>query len=213
MAGTIIADYIRADANKLSLNVGNTTIATINAMGLLSNTNNVIIAADGSFNANSVTTGTISKTIMAQTSMPSNTICQIVRALDSTVRSQTANNTPQAAGSVTITPKYSNSMIIGLFNIANENSGVANMGTRFYIRRIVGGTATDVLFVDYELYDSATTSQLISRATLNFTDSPGTTSPVTYQYFFCPDVSSAGANARMNQYGGPTSMVVMEVSP
>ena len=47
MAGTIIADYIRTDANKLSLNVGNTTFATINAMGLLSNTGVQIIDQNG----------------------------------------------------------------------------------------------------------------------------------------------------------------------
>jgi hypothetical protein len=58
MAGTIIADYIRTDANKLSLNVGNTTFATINAMGLLSNTgvqiinqNGLVTLADGQITA------------------------------------------------------------------------------------------------------------------------------------------------------------------
>lgn len=54
MAGTIIADYIRTDANKLSLNVGNTTFATINATGFYSNTgvqlinqNGLVTLADG----------------------------------------------------------------------------------------------------------------------------------------------------------------------
>jgi hypothetical protein len=47
MAGTIIADYIRTDANKLSLNVGNTTFATINAGGFYSNTGTQIINQNG----------------------------------------------------------------------------------------------------------------------------------------------------------------------
>jgi lipoprotein-releasing system permease protein len=47
MAGTIIADYIRTDANKLSLNVGNTTIASVNAMGILNSNGGVILNANG----------------------------------------------------------------------------------------------------------------------------------------------------------------------
>ena len=149
---------------------------------------------------------------MAQSSMPSNTICQIVRNSDSTVRSQTSNSTPQLAGSVTITPIYSNSLIIGNFNISNENSGIADLGTQFVIYRVVGGAYTTVHTVSYDLYDSATNSQTINRSTIQFTDSPATTSAVTYQYAFAP-TGAAGGNVRINQYGGATTMVVMEVSP
>jgi hypothetical protein len=59
MAGTIIADYIRTDANQLSLNVGNTTFATINAMGFLSNTGVQIISPTGTINAASIAAGSI----------------------------------------------------------------------------------------------------------------------------------------------------------
>jgi hypothetical protein len=54
MAGTIICDYIRTDANKLSLNVGNTTFATINAGGFYSNTGTQIIDQNGKINYSSV---------------------------------------------------------------------------------------------------------------------------------------------------------------
>jgi len=60
MAGTIIADFIRTDANQLSLNVGNTTFATINASGILSNTGSVIINASGQV-PNTVITGTMTQ--------------------------------------------------------------------------------------------------------------------------------------------------------
>lgn len=59
MAGTIIADYIRTDANQLSLNVGNTTFATINASGLFSNTGTQIINQNGQLPAASVGTSQI----------------------------------------------------------------------------------------------------------------------------------------------------------
>lgn len=212
MAGTIIADYIRADANKLSLNVGNTVVVSVNAMGILSNTGVVIIDQNGNINANVITSGVITKSIMSQTSMPSNTVCQIVRSIDSTVRSQSGNTTVQMAGSVTITPKYSNSVIIGMFNIANENTGTSDLGTKFEIYRVVGGTVvTSVASVSYDLYESGVNSQLINRSQLQFTDSPGTTSAVTYQYAFAP--THTGGTARMNNYSYATNMVVMEVSP
>jgi hypothetical protein len=59
MAGTIIADFIRSDANKISLNVGNTTFATINASGFLSNTGTTIIAANGQISGASVIASSI----------------------------------------------------------------------------------------------------------------------------------------------------------
>lgn len=74
MAGTIIADYIRADANKISLNVGNTTIASINASGILSNTGTVIVGPNGALGAgatiaNSSITGTITQSQIADSSI------------------------------------------------------------------------------------------------------------------------------------------------
>ena len=71
MAGTIIADFIRTDASQLSLQVGNTTFATINAMGLLSNTGTTIIAANGVISG----AGTIAKT-----ALPSGSVLQVVSA-------------------------------------------------------------------------------------------------------------------------------------
>lgn len=57
MAGTIIADFIRADANRISLNVGNTVIASINASGILSNTGSVIINQNGQIANTALFTG------------------------------------------------------------------------------------------------------------------------------------------------------------
>ena len=67
MAGTIIADFIRTDANQLSLNVGNTTFATINAMGFLSNTGVQIISPTGTVNGASIAANTIVANSLAST--------------------------------------------------------------------------------------------------------------------------------------------------
>jgi len=72
MAGTIIADYIRADANKLSLNVGNTTFATINSSGFFSNTGVQIIDQNGQVGALSVGTNQLQTGAVTQTKIGSN---------------------------------------------------------------------------------------------------------------------------------------------
>jgi hypothetical protein len=68
MAGTIIADFIRTDANRLSLNVGNTTFATINASGFFSNTGTQLIAANGTV-ATSGLSGTIATSQIADSAI------------------------------------------------------------------------------------------------------------------------------------------------
>ena len=76
MAGTIIADFIRTDANQLSLNVGNTTFATINAGGFYSNTGTRIIAANGTVSTSALS-GTISTSQIANSSVTSDKISSI----------------------------------------------------------------------------------------------------------------------------------------
>jgi hypothetical protein len=58
LAGTIIADKIQTENAFLTLNVGQTLVATINASGILSNTGTTMIAANGRF-SNTALTGTI----------------------------------------------------------------------------------------------------------------------------------------------------------
>jgi hypothetical protein len=79
MAGTIICDFIRTDANQLSLNVGNTTFATINSSGFYSNTGIQLIAANGKISgasviANSIVTSAVLDSAITQTKLASNVV-------------------------------------------------------------------------------------------------------------------------------------------
>jgi hypothetical protein len=96
MAGTIIADFIRTDANKLSLNVGNTTFATINASGFFSNTGTQLIAANGQISGASLVSGSIPGSAISTTantiprsSMTSGAILQVVQVSYNTVYENT----------------------------------------------------------------------------------------------------------------------------
>jgi hypothetical protein len=117
MAGTIIADFIRTDANQLSLNVGNTTFATINASGFFSNTGTQLIAANGKVSGASVISGSIPGSAISTTantiprsSMTSGAILQVVQISYSTVYENTASGSeydlpsPLGDGTCNITP-------------------------------------------------------------------------------------------------------------
>ena len=97
MAGTIIADFIRTDASQLSLNVGNTTFATINASGFFSNTGTQLIAANGKVSGASVISGSITSAAFAtaantipRSAMTSGAVLQVVQASYSTVYENTS---------------------------------------------------------------------------------------------------------------------------
>jgi hypothetical protein len=85
MAGTIICDYIRTDANKLSLNVGNTTFATINAMGLLSNTGVQIINQNGQLQSGAIQDGVITQSKIASDVVGTGPAFQVYGASDVTI--------------------------------------------------------------------------------------------------------------------------------
>ena len=72
LAGTIIADFIRTDASQLSLNVGNTTFATINSSGLFSNTGTQLIAANGAISGASVIASSITNDKLSLSANDSN---------------------------------------------------------------------------------------------------------------------------------------------
>jgi hypothetical protein len=65
MAGKIIADIIEAPYNKVSLNVGNVTVASINASGVYSNTGNLLITNTGSIGSAAIAANAITQTAIA----------------------------------------------------------------------------------------------------------------------------------------------------
>jgi hypothetical protein len=121
MAGTIIADYIRADANRISLNVGNTVIASINASGILSNTGTVMISSSGAFDANNVNynNSTILPSGRFRSSlMPANSVLQVVSTVKTDPYTASGTTFTTVTGlTATITPTSANSKILVILNM------------------------------------------------------------------------------------------------
>lgn len=184
MAGTIIADYIRSDANRISLNVGNTIVASVNAMGILSNTGNVMISSAGAITANNISLGRI----VTPSVMPTGSVLQVVQAskTDTWTATTGAGYSAVTGFSVAITPTSSTSKILvmmtahassytyhikgvikrnGTVIVQGDTAGSRPRSTFTHIG-YAGGTAND----QYHIYP----------ITYVYLDSPATTSSCTY---------------------------------
>lgn len=124
MAGTIIADFIRTDANQLSLNVGNLTFATINASGFFSNTGTQLIAANGKISGASVIASSIPGTAFATAAIPSSKIgtgavLQVVSTLKTDTFTSSSTSFTNITGLTgTITPTSTSSKILVMASVA-----------------------------------------------------------------------------------------------
>ena len=216
MAGTIIADYIRTDANKLSLNVGNTTIASINVMGLLNSTGGVILNANGTF-ASGVTfpasgiTGTITNSQIStaantvpRTSVTSGAVLQVV-STNYTTDSTYLSATPASVVSATITPTTATSKILVLYNF-NSLFKNGNAEGQYYI--YLNGSS--LAFVDgIALYDGTSGYHSAGSVSGSYLHSPASTSAQTYALYIG---SNGAASVRLNTEGGVTTITLMEIA-
>jgi len=193
MAGTIIADFIRTDANQLSLNVGNLTFATINASGLYSNTGTQLIAANGKISgasviANSVGTSAIADSAITRTKMGyPGAILQVVQTIKTDTFSMSGSTLTTIPGfTANITPIYATSKILvtvfmnvgqGYYNTQGRlmrNSTAIGIGDLSSARpRMTWATNTYVANQTYEEYH-------MKPVTVSYLDSPATTSLLSY---------------------------------
>ncbi len=233
MAGTIIADYIRTDANQLSLNVGNTTFATINAMGFLSNTGVQIISPTGAINAASIAAGSIpagklGAASVARTNMYSGAVLQVVSAIktDTFSFSVTARTWTSVTGlSAAITPSSTSNKVLvtAVVSISATNTYNA-MGariTRNGTAVAVGDTAGSRQFAFFGSDDWLSAAQANQgQIYISFLDSPSTTSAVTYQLQLVNDRDTEtiyvnrgqGDTDSSQSFRNASSITVMEIA-
>ena len=215
MAGTIIADFIRTDANQLSLNVGNTTFATINAMGFLSNTGVQIISPTGTINAASIAAGSIpagklGAASVARTNMYSGAVLQVVSNTTLTQFSTTSTSFSDIGLTATITPTSSSSriLILGSFgDTSSQNQGGAAGNKLILLRnstQIGGG-----LFANQWNYPGQAV-HMISSGGIAYVDSPSSTSALTYK--FQGGSQGAGRTMEFMRDGTIGSIILMEIA-
>ena len=214
MAGTIIADFIRTDANRLSLNVGNTTFATINASGFFSNTGTQLIAANGKISGASLVSGSITSAAFAtaantipRSSMTSGAVLQVVYV--PYPGNQTLNTgTATSVLSGSITPTSATSKILVSASVVMHRDGSGNVGY-YWTAGIYKTTVANILYImaDAGLYQAPADG---FRAFYfgEFLDSPATTSAVTYGIV---GQRQSSGSATFGQ-GGNLCLTLMEIA-
>jgi hypothetical protein len=229
MAGTIIADFIRTDANQLSLNVGNTTFATINASGFFSNTGTQLIAANGKISGASVIASSIPGTAFATAAIPSTKIgtgavLQVVQSVKTDTTSTTSTSFSDITGlSVTITPTSATSKFYIVYNThiglaSGAYSGgikLVRNSTDIYLGDAAGSRirASNWAYSDYYNY-------AYWQCPGAYLDSPATTSAVTYKLQLASGYSGTTVSLNYNYINGdnsytgraPSHITVMEIA-
>jgi len=189
MAGTIICDYIRADANKISLNVGNTVIASINASGILSNTGSVIISPTGALG---------SGIVLNKDSLPSGSVLQVIQTVKTdTFSTQSGSFTDVTGLSVSITPTKASSKILVSCAVAvgyNHDGTVTRRGGISLFRgstNLLVPTSAGSRSPSYAWASEMSSNEVYNTYCFEFLDSPNSTSSLSYNI----KVLNAGAGS------------------
>jgi len=150
-------------------------------------------------------------TSVSSSDLPAGTVVQGFAQQSSGV-STTAGTTYLDTGStITMTPKFSNSIIILNAMLAAEQYSAANTGSRYQIIRNKNGSDTEIYNSQYDLYHSAQASnnQHITKVTLVYNDPAVDTTERTYRIRFSS--VTAGGTSRHNNYGDPSVFTILEV--
>ena len=113
--------------------------------------------------------------------------------------------------SITMTPKLATSKILIQAVLAAETHGAhSDRAIRFGIYG--GGSGTSQIYSsEYDLYVSNNTGQRISKVPIAYIESASSTSARTYNIAFASTRADSAANARVNNYGEPSQMLVYEI--
>ena len=191
---------------------------TISITAPNTNTNRTIALPDTAGNV--ITTGdsaTVTDAMMhaslnlsAKTlTMPTGHIIQQVIKASATVVTLTNSATLTEFGlDQVFTPKFANSIILIVANVAGEHYGShADRGLRYEFRK--GGS--QIRYWPYVDYMSTDSSQNISTQTLSHSESAANTTARTYEVRFC---ASTGTNtsSRMNNYNAPSYLIITEIA-
>lgn len=121
-------------------------------------------------------------------SLPSGSVLQVVTATNANTGFFTTSSTSYVtdstnAPSAIITPKATNSVILIRYTIGMQHDGSGQIENTIY-RAISGGSTTDLSGGNnYGLSFKGTTNQSWSETSINWVDTPNTTSAVTYTWY------------------------------
>ena len=138
--------------------------------------------------------------------MPAGHVIQTVFHSSATVVTYSGSAFQSFGMSKSFTPKFSDSIIWLIITISGEHYGYSDLGIRYYINQ----DSTVLYDSQYTDYHSSDSSQNISQHTMQWYGSAGSTSARSYSVTFRP--TNSNGTARVNNYGDPSYMTIMEIA-
>ena len=139
--------------------------------------------------------------------MPAGHIIQVVTAVDDGSQSTSSQSLVDTGLTLDITPKFQNSKMQIFANMYECYSYDSNSAVRLSLRRVVGGTDTELGDHDAATL-GYTNSQAYHNVAMQHLDEPNTTSTITYKVQMR---SSSGGSVYVNGDNTQTQLCVMEI--
>jgi len=157
-------------------------------------------------------TGLSQSQILSAANMPTGSVVQVVNATQSTTTSTSSSSYQNTGLSASITPQFSTSKILVLVDIP----GLAKFGSSSaqIDLQLIRGSTSIIQFEAGAGYNAVNQQNNIGATSLNYLDSPATTSPTTYAVQFRANNGQGTVVVANNDGGGSTgamSMTLMEI--
>lgn len=135
-------------------------------------------------------------------------VIQVVDTAVSTAISVTSGTPTSAGFNLSITPTFTNSKLIvqGILAAEAISSGGTDYGFKYQLYR----NGSSVYDANYDIYMSSNNNQRIQKVPVLFTQTANTTSTLTFEIYF--NNTGSSSNARLNYYGAPSRLVIMEIA-
>jgi hypothetical protein len=142
-----------------------------------------------------------SSTVIGYSQLPTGSVLQVVNAIYATQTSTSTSTYVDTGLTATITPKFATSKIL----VMVSQNGVGKSGSDTSVNLKLQKNGSDlVIFARYAGATNTTTANFVGSASIEYLDSPATTSATTYKTQFASDSNTATA---YTQFSGSASCV------
>ena len=131
-------------------------------------------------------------------------VIQVVNGFRTTTSSNNSASYADSGLAVTITPKFASSKILVLVNIMSVENNTASEGT--HVKLVRGSTDLS----EWGRFMGYTRTYMNAHPSLNYLDSPATTSATTYKVQF--KRGQGGGQTNINANASTSSMTLMEIA-
>jgi hypothetical protein len=207
VAGKIIADIIEAPAGRISLNVANVTVASINASGLYTSTGDLLITQANQIDTAAIVDGAVTR---AKIGYPG-AVLQVVQGTTTTETILTSSTFTDTNLTATITPTSATSKILVLVNQAGCGK---ETGNTYLLLRLLRNSTVISNFERFGAGNNSTSPNGIGSCSVCFLDSPSTTSAVTYktQLASALNTSLVFVQGRTSGVSSESTITLMEIA-